>query len=96
MKINKNETGIEVEILPLGGKYYGTEIKVGQGSFRIWGCGKENDYTPSSRETDGLEEGEEFETCDNHYEKQQDYEIALVVEKALREHFKGKTNGIHI
>ena len=75
-------------ILPLEGKYYGTEIDVGDtGLIEIWGVDKTGE--PSQRELDtwGDEEGD---ICDSHYEDAGDLKVASVIVKALNEYFEGK------
>ena len=72
---------MKVILEPLGGKYYGTRILVGDGLIEVWGCGK--NQKPSARERK-LWEPEEPEICDSHYETQGDYEIALAIIAALR------------
>ena len=83
---------MKIEILPLQGKYYGTKIKIAHegnlsGEITIWGAAPKR-YKPSVREI-ALSPDVPVEElmCDCHYEEQGDYEIALVIEKALKEHF---------
>ena len=62
------------ELLPLSGKFYGSEIKLDTDEIiKIWCSGK--DYTPSIREINM--NGEEWEPEDSHYETEYNYQIAL-------------------
>jgi hypothetical protein len=81
----------KAKILPLDGKYYGTEIKVEthDDSFDItvWWMG---DFTPSDRELKqcgmSLDEWHENDMgCDSHFESSDGLEVAEIITKALNQ-----------
>ena len=64
---------MKAKILPLKGKYYGTEIEVVDDNglkfgFTLWNS---SSWTPSSRE-----DYEDDELCDTHFESKETYELA--------------------
>jgi hypothetical protein len=83
-------TKLVAELVPLGGKYYGTEIVLindetnTKAYFQVW-INEISDYRPSERELRGWDEQENgpYEICDNHYETDTAYKVCLAIEKAL-------------
>lgn len=80
---------VRAELLPLKGKYYGSEIALydAEGdhtdTIQVWVFG--NDYTPSERELEGWDEEEygPYEVCDSHFESRLGYEICQRIVKAI-------------
>lgn len=76
-------------VLPLEGKYYGTQVQAPNGSIiRLWGSGE--DFRPSTRELEQFTQKEIDDSnfiqdyfCDNHYEQQGDLENAKLMVAAL-------------
>ena len=74
------------EIKSLTGKYYGTEVvihtKNGDCIVTVWHMG---DFKPSRRELEKLDQEEEFEAFDSHYETKDGFEIAQKIQEAFNE-----------
>lgn len=80
---------IEAEIIPLGGKYYGTDIRLETDDGReayitVW-VNKVSDYKPSERELEGWDEERDgpYEICDDHYETKTGFEISKCIVEAI-------------
>lgn len=71
------------EVLPLKGKYYGTEVSVGTAVIKIWG---DRSWKLSPREIDRSKPDDEYTSndimSDGHYEDMNDYEIANLIASA--------------
>lgn len=77
-------------VLPLDGKYYGTEVSVGHAYFTIWDHSV--DSPPSRRELAAYGVTEDWDSvpddtkydiiCDSHYESTRDFELACLVAAA--------------
>jgi hypothetical protein len=69
-KNNQPPGKLQASILPLNGKYYGTQIQItnpwGTTDITIW---DNADFTPSERESEG-------EICDSHFESKYSFELA--------------------
>lgn len=75
-------------LLPLKGKYYGTEVEITNDNgniytIKLWNNGV---YEPSDRELDGICTIEEWrkdrdlrEVCDSHFESRETHEMALTI-----------------
>jgi hypothetical protein len=89
-------TKMKTKLLPLKGKYYGTEIKIGDNTITIWGCNHTGN--PSYREKMSLSCHGDISECDgdyrctgkrceaidsSHYEDAGDLEIANRIVAAL-------------
>lgn len=82
-------TKITAELAPLEGKYYGTKIilRNPEGSeawILVW-VNRVGNYKPSERELESLEEGEEYEVCDDHFESETSLNICRKIVAALNE-----------
>jgi len=71
---------MKAELLPLSGKYYGTEIKITDDygyeyKIELWNSGND---TPSVRELDG-DSIENYVVYDNHFENKNTYELACKI-----------------
>lgn len=80
---------INVEIHPLDGKYYGTEISIKRNGL-VWNTSLWNNeiFKPSVRELKyyNMNEKEWFEDdcgCDNHFESQETYDLVLEIKRRL-------------
>jgi hypothetical protein len=70
-------------ILPLTGKYYGTEFELKDGAtINVWVGGGLKNWTVSERE---IEQGWNEDCGYDHVESTRDYEIAQIIAKALSE-----------
>lgn len=76
------------EVLPIGGKYYGTGVAIGHATIRVWdhlyhetpSRRQLDDYGHEGKEWDDLTPEEKFDiTFDSHYETQADYDLALKI-----------------
>jgi len=81
---------MRAKIRELEGKYYGTQVEIfddmgtSAGFVVIWlNPTTQQGWLASEREIASLENGEEFEYCDIHYETSLSYEVARKIEEAF-------------
>ena len=80
---------LQAKILPLKGKYYGTEISITSPdeprlNASIEVLISDPEWLPSERELgdESLEEWKEY-CCDNHYESRLGYRVCQIIEQAI-------------